>query len=104
MLHLDDLPKGGFFSESEIRSSNLPIFQKKYSKKLSWSWNLNKLFADMGGNFKVQAQDSFFGIIFGAIGRFEKRISLSEKKAPLAIYSEVRDQFYPSHLHSTYGW
>ena len=32
--------KGGFFSESEIRFSNLP----NYSKELSWAWNLNKLF------------------------------------------------------------
>ena len=32
--------KGGFFSESEIRFSNLPISQKIYSKKLSWAWNL----------------------------------------------------------------
>ena len=30
----------------------------------------------MGGNFKFQAQDSFFGI-------FLKRIALSEKKPPL---------------------
>ena len=56
--------KGGFFSESEIRFSNLRISQKNYSKKIPWAWNLNKLFTDMGGNFKFQAQDSFFGIIF----------------------------------------
>ena len=30
-----DLFKGGFFSESEISFSNLPISPKKYSKKLS---------------------------------------------------------------------
>ena len=35
------------------------ISQKNYSKKLSWAWNLNKLFTDMDGNFKFQAQDSF---------------------------------------------
>ena len=33
--------KGAFFSESEIRFSNLPISQKNDSKKLSWAWNLN---------------------------------------------------------------
>ena len=33
--------------------------KKIISKKLSWAWNLNKLFTDMGGNFKFQAQDSF---------------------------------------------
>ena len=47
--------KGGFFSESAIRFSNLQISKKKYSKKLSWTWNL-----------KFQVQDSsleyfFFG-------------------------------------------
>ena len=52
-------PKGGFFSESEIRFSNLPISQKNYSRKLSSALNLNKLFTDMGGNFKFQAEDSF---------------------------------------------
>ena len=31
----DDPSKGGFFSESAICFSNLPISQKKYSKKLS---------------------------------------------------------------------
>jgi hypothetical protein len=45
---------------------------------------LNKLFTDMGGNLKFQAQDSFLEHFFWEIGRFEKRISLSEKKAPLA--------------------
>ena len=35
------------------------ISPKNYSKKLSWAWNLNKLFTDMGGNFKFQDQDSF---------------------------------------------
>ena len=50
--------KGVFFSESEIRSSNLPIFQKNHSKKLSWAWHLNKLFTIKGENFKFQVQDS----------------------------------------------
>ena len=35
--------KGGFFSESAIRFSNLEISKKKYPKKLSWTWNLNFL-------------------------------------------------------------
>ena len=33
--------KGVFFSESAIHFSNLQISKKKYSKKLSWTWNLN---------------------------------------------------------------
>ena len=34
--------KGGFFSESAIRFSNLQISKKKnIPKKLSWTWNLN---------------------------------------------------------------
>ena len=37
----------------------------------------------MGGNFKFQVQDSFLEYLFLEIWRFEKRIALSEKKAPL---------------------
>ena len=44
--------KVAFFSESAIRFSNLPIFKKKYSKKLSSAWNLNFV-------FYFQVQDSF---------------------------------------------
>ena len=33
--------KGGFFLESEIRFFKSRNLQKKYSKKLSWAWNLN---------------------------------------------------------------
>ena len=52
-------PKGGFFSESAIRFLHLQISKKKYSKKLSWAWNLNLLFTIIGRKFKFQAQDSF---------------------------------------------
>ena len=37
----------------------------------------------MGGNFKFQVKDSFLEYFFLEIGRFEKRIALSEKKLPL---------------------
>ena len=53
-----DFTKGGFFSESEIRSSNLQISKMNYSKSLSWTWILNKLLTLLGGKFKFQAQDS----------------------------------------------
>ena len=43
----------------------------------------------MGGNFKFQVQDSFFGIFFGEIWRFEKRIALSEKKPPLVHWPNL---------------
>ena len=43
--------KGGFYSEREVSFSNLP---KKYSKSLSWAWNLKKLFTVIGGKFKFQ--------------------------------------------------
>ena len=40
----------------------------------------------MGGNFKFQLHDSFFwNILFGIFGDLKKRITLSEKKPPLAI-------------------
>ena len=38
----------------------------------------------MGGNFKCQFKDSFMEIFVLEIGRFEKRIVLSEKKSTLA--------------------
>ena len=41
----------------------------------------------MGGNFKFQVQDSFLEYSFLEISRFEKRITLSEKKPPLAATS-----------------
>ena len=46
--------KSGFFTESEIRFSNLPISHKNYYKKLSWAWNLNKLFTAWILNFKLR--------------------------------------------------
>ena len=47
--------KGDFFSESDIRFSNLQI-SKKIFQSLSWAWHLNKLFwlfTVMGQNFKL---------------------------------------------------
>ena len=67
-----------FFSESEILFQISQSPHKKYSKTLSWAWNLNKLFTDMGGNFKLRIV--FFWIFFWEIGRFEKWFSLSEKR------------------------
>ena len=68
--------KGGFFSESDIRFFKSPNLPKKTIPKNYPENDLNKLFIVMDGNFKFQAQDSFFGISF--FGRLEKRISLSE--------------------------
>ena len=51
--------------DSFFKSPNL---KKKYSKSLSWAWNLNKLFTVMGGNFKFQVQNSdleYFVLRFG---------------------------------------
>ena len=39
----------------------------------------------MGKNFEFQVQDSFLEYFLGEIGRFEKRIALSEKKPPLLV-------------------
>ena len=57
------------------------VFQisQNYSRKLSWPWNLSKLFTDMGGNFHFQAQNSFLDYFFWEIWK----TTLSEKKAPL---------------------
>ena len=37
----------------------------------------------MGRNFEFEVQDSLLEYFFLEIGRFEKRIALSEKKPPL---------------------
>ena len=47
----------------------------------------------MGGNFKFQAQDSFLEYFFLEIGRFEKRIALSEKKPPLTAAKKEYTSF-----------
>ena len=39
----------------------------------------------MGGNFIFQVQDSSMEYFFVEIGRFEKQITLSEKKPPLVL-------------------
>ena len=59
--------KGGFFSESAIRFLDLQISKKKYSNKLSWTWN-KKHYYVMGGNFKFQVQDSFLEYFFPRFG------------------------------------
>ena len=65
------LVKGGFFSENAIRFFKSPkkIFQKTI----------------LSLKFKFQVQDSFLEYFFFEIGRFEKRITLSEKKPPLGV-------------------
>ena len=58
-------PKGGFFSESEIRFSNLQIFKINYSKSLSSTWNLKFPPITVNNLFKFQAQDSDLEFFFG---------------------------------------
>jgi hypothetical protein len=43
------------------------------------------LFTVIGGKFKFQVQDSDLEYFFLEIWRFEKHISLSEKKPPLVL-------------------
>ena len=47
----------------------------------------------MDGNFEFQVQDSFLEFFFLEIRRFEKRITLSEKKPPLRIQSTTYPYF-----------
>ena len=60
--------KGGFFSESAIRFSNLPLSKKNsprnYPELKSKIPAHNTHITVMGRNFKFQVQDSFFGIFF----------------------------------------
>ena len=54
----------------------------KYSKLLSWAWNLNLLFTVIGGKLNFKFKIVIWNI-FLEIWRFEKHIALSEKKPPL---------------------
>ena len=57
----------------------------------------------MGGNFKLQAQDSFLEYFFWVIGWFEKRISLSEKSRLLfELLFMSKEQHPPSWRSSNY--
>ena len=75
----------------QISQSPKIIIPKNYPELEIWK----KMFTDMCGNFQFQAQDSFFRIFFWEIGRFEKGISLSEKKALLSarLTKLRRDKF-----------
>ena len=58
-------------------------FILKISILLSWAWNLNLVFTDIGGKFEFQVQDSDLEYFFLEIW---KNITHSEKKMPLAIH------------------
>ena len=89
--------KGGFFSESEIRFSNLPISQKNYPELEIW---ISCLLIWAGiSNFKIRIV--FWNNFFWKIGRFEKRISLSEKKH---LYLNNGNKINPLHLVSRRGF
>ena len=78
--------KGGFFSGSAIRFSNLQ--KKNYSNSLSWAWTLNKLFTVMGGNFKFQFQ--WFGVIYFGDLQISKTNLTLWKKPPLVQCSRFK--------------
>ena len=75
--------KGGFFSESAIPNLEKKIFQKTILHLTYKIPSQTKQYYVMGGNFKFQVQDSFFGIFFFKIWRSKKRIALSGKKPSL---------------------
>ena len=79
-----------FFSESEIRFINLQISKINYSKSLSWTWNLKFPPITVNNLFKFQAQDSDLEYFFW---RFEKRITLTEKKTPLVLLGKKKNSF-----------
>ena len=65
------------------------ISKEKYSKKLSWTWNLNFRqihFTIIGGKFKFQAQDSFLEYFFFGDLEIWKTNHTFWKKPPLILY------------------
>ena len=88
--------KGGFFSESAIRFSNLQISKKKIfqktilSLKFKFPANNSKVF--LAGNLNFKFRIVFWNIFFLEIWRFKKRIALSEKKLPLTPFEHAPKQ------------
>ena len=75
--------KGGFFSESAIRFSNLQISKKKKFQKAILSLKFKFPANNSKQQIQISSSGKYFGIFFLEIWRFEKRIALSEKKPPL---------------------
>ena len=67
-------PKGVFFRKCDVFFKS-PNFQKNIFQKTI-----------LNLKFKFQSQDSFLEYFSSEIWRFEKRITLSEKKPPLNSY------------------
>ena len=84
--------KRSFYLESSIGFSNLQI-SKKYSKELSWAWNLNLLFTVIGGKFKFQVQEGdleyFLQKIWKTHRTFEKKPPLKSKFLFLYLTSRL---------------
>ena len=78
--------KSGFFSESAMCFLNLPITKKKYSKKLSWTWNLNFPPKTVNNKFKFQAQDSFLEYFYFEDWEIWKTNHTFWKKATFSPY------------------
>ena len=94
------LLKVAFFQKLQWIFFRSPNLKKKYSKKLSWAWNLNILpitvkceWRDLDFKLKV-----VFWNIFFEIWRSEKRIALSEKKPPLDNLRKCEYESLPVNL------
>ena len=70
--------KGGFFSESVIRFSNLQISRKIYSKTIL-ALKFIYLRMLLAGNLNFKLRIVFWNIFILDVWRFKKRIALSEK-------------------------
>ena len=75
--------KVAFFKKCDLFFKPPSLQNKNILKELSWAWNLNLLFTVIGGKFKFKFRIVFWNIFILEIGRFEKRIALSEKKPTL---------------------
>ena len=73
--------KGGFFQKVWFVFQISKFQKERYSKFLSWASNSNFLPITVNNKFKF-----IWNIFLFEIGRFEKRITLSVKKASLLAY------------------
>ena len=85
-----NVTEGGFFSESQIRFSNLQISKKKNFQKtildLKFKFPANFSILLLAGNLNFKFRIVFLEYFFLEIWRFEKQIALSEKKATFTCY------------------
>jgi hypothetical protein len=88
------LDKGGFFSQSAIRFSNLKASKKNIQKTiLNFKFKIPAQNSIMLWNFKLQVQDSFWKFFWGIFGDLKKKSHFLKKSHLTSYYLCILDDF-----------